>query len=92
MAAGVALTDLIEFEDLESVKRDMLEKEIDSIRRQSYVEQFATLERTFDLTLRAFQEWPAFVEIGQRRNLMTHNDGQVKPAILSYMRARGIPV
>ena len=85
----IALTDLIEFEDLESVKRDMLEKEIDSIRRQSYVEQFATLERTFDLTLRAFQEWPAFVEIGQRRNLMTHNDGQVSQQYLVICEREG---
>lgn len=79
----IALTDLIEFGNLEAVMLDMLEKEIESFRRESYVEQFCKLEQKFDIkSLRAFPEWPTFVEIGQRRNLMAHNDGCVSQQYL----------
>src|SRR6185436_4545196 len=56
----------------------------DTFRRQSYLEQFAELEQKFDIkTLRAFSEWPQFVEASQRRNLMTHNDGRVSQQYLT---------
>jgi hypothetical protein len=41
----ISLADLLEYEDLNAVKQAMLEKEIDTFRRDSYVEQFATLEK-----------------------------------------------
>lgn len=72
----ITLSELLEFASVDAVKQDILEKEIDSFRRNSYVEQFAELENKFDVkTLRNFPEWPAFVELGQRRNLLTHNGG-----------------
>ena len=86
----IALTDLLAFNDLLSVMADMLEKEIDTFRRASYVEQFAELERKFDInTLKAFPEWPAFVEIGQRRNVMTHNNGCVSQQYLNICEKEG---
>lgn len=71
----ITLSELLEFPSVEAVKQDILDKEIDSFRRNSYVEQFAELESKFDVKLRSFTEWPDFVELGQRRNLMTHNGG-----------------
>jgi hypothetical protein len=72
----ITLSELLEFESVDAVKQDILDKEIDSFRRQSYVEQFTELESKFAVkTLRSFPEWPAFVELGQRRNLLTHNGG-----------------
>ncbi len=86
----ISLTDLFEFDSLQSVMQDMLEKEIETFRRQSYVEQFAELERKFEIrTLRAFPEWPVFVEISQRRNLMTHNDGCVSQQYLTVCEREG---
>ncbi len=74
----IALTDLLQFDSLGAVKLDMLEKEIETFRRESYIVQFSELEKKFDIrTLRDFPEWPTFVEMAQRRNLMTHNDGCV---------------
>jgi len=78
----IALSDLLGYEDLNSVKRAMLEKEIETFRRDSYVEQFATLEKKFNLPLRKFKEWGEFVELSQRRNLYTHNDGAVNDQYL----------
>ena len=78
----IALCDLLEHNDLNSVKKAMLEKEIDSFRRDSYIEQFASLEKKFSLTLRKFKEWGEFVELSQRRNLFTHNGGIVSEQYL----------
>jgi hypothetical protein len=78
----ISLCDLLEYADLDSVKRAMLEKEIDSFRRDSYVEQFASLEKKFSLTLRKFKEWGEFVELSQRRNLFTHNGGIVSDLLV----------
>lgn len=78
----ISLCDLLDYTDLDSVKKAMLEKEIDSFRRDSYVEQFASLEKKFSLTLRKFKEWGEFVELTQRRNLFTHNGGVVSEQYL----------
>lgn len=86
----VTLAELLEFDTLDAAKKDMLEKEIDSFRRESYVEQFSLLENKFGLkTLKKFPEWQEFVEIGQRRNLMTHNDGIVSEQYLGVCKKEG---
>lgn len=86
----VSLPELLQFESLDAIKKDMLEKEIDSFRRESYVEQFTLLENKFSLkTLKKFAEWPEFVEIGQRRNLMTHNDGIVSEQYTAICKREG---
>lgn len=72
----ITLSELLEFSSVEAVKQDILDKEIDSFRRNSYAEQFCELESKFDIkTLRGFSDWSNFVELGQRRNLLTHNGG-----------------
>jgi hypothetical protein len=87
----VSLTDLLEFNNLEDVKKDMLEQEIDSFRRESYIDQFVALEKKFEIrTLREFSEWPAFVEFSQRRNVMTHNDGRVSQQYISICEREGV--
>lgn len=85
----VSLADLVQFESLEAVKLNMLEKEIDTFRRDSYVEQFASLEKKFGLKLRGFREWPDFVELSQRRNLLTHNGGKVSEQYLVVCEREG---
>ena len=66
----ISLCDLLEFDNITAVKHAMLDKEVETFRRDSYVEQFAQLEKKFNLTLRKFAEWGEFVELGQRRNPM----------------------
>ncbi|MEO4047487.1 hypothetical protein AAFN46_10405 [Pseudomonas sp. CAU 1711] len=88
----ISLAELLDFEDLECVKKVMLEKEIETFRRDSYVEQFAQLERKFNLTLRKFPEWGEFIELSQRRNLFTHNDGVVSEQYLAVCQREGLPL
>lgn len=80
----MTFAELLEYEDIAAVKSDMLEKEVDSFRRDGYVDQFAKLESKFGIkTLRCFPEWPEFIELSQRRNLLVHNGGRVSEQYLS---------
>ena len=73
----LSFADLLAYEDLNAIKLDMLEKEVETFRRDSYVEQFGSLEAKFGLKLRNFPEWGEFIEMSQRRNLVVHNGGVV---------------
>lgn len=85
----ISLSDLLEFDNLDAVKNDMLEKEIDSFKRESYIVQFETLEKKFGLPLKKFDEWSEFVELGQRRNLMTHTGGIVSEQYILQCEREG---
>lgn len=78
----ISFDELLKFENIEAVKDSVLESEIDSIRRESYVEQFAVLQKKFGLPLTKFPEWPIFIEAAQRRNLMVHCGGYVSEQYL----------
>lgn len=82
----ISLVDLLSFGDIQSASLAMLEKEIDSIRRDSYIDQFGNLEKKFSLQLKKFPEWKKFVDFSQRRNLFAHNDGVVSEQYLSICR------
>ncbi|WP_321288498.1 hypothetical protein [Alcaligenes phenolicus] len=78
----ISLSEIMDHEDLTSVKMTMLDKEIETFRRDSYVEQFSNLEKKFNLQLRKFPEWGKFVELSQRRNILMHNGGIVSDQYL----------
>lgn len=85
----ISLTDLLDFDDINAVKLSMLDKEIETFRRDSYIEQFCTLEKKFGVPLRKFKEWPQFVELSQRRNILTHNGGLVSDQYLAMCDREG---
>ncbi len=89
IAREISLSDLLDFDDLNAVKLSMLDKEIETFRRDSYIEQFATLEKKFKLSLRKFSEWAQFVELSQRRNILTHNGGMVSDQYLAVCDKEG---
>ncbi|KAL0630479.1 hypothetical protein Q9L58_010675 [Maublancomyces gigas] len=78
----ITFADLLSYENLNDVKIDMLEKEIENFRRDGYVDQFIALENKFGLKLRGFSEWGEFIELSQRRNLIVHNGGIVNDQYL----------
>lgn len=71
----IQLSELLRHNDIESIKEAILHKEIETLRRKSYIEQFSELEKKFSLPLTKFEKWPNFIEFSQRRNLYTHCDG-----------------
>ena len=83
----INVNDLVNYSNIEEIKKDILDKEIETFRRNSYVQQFNDLEEKFNIkTLKDFPEWPAFVECTQRRNLITHNDGKVNQQYISIVK------
>lgn len=82
----INVNDLVNYSNIEDIKKDILDKEIETFRRNSYVQQFNELEEKFSIkTLKDFPEWPEFVELTQRRNLITHNDGKVNQQYISIV-------
>ncbi|MFT4432104.1 hypothetical protein ACMX25_01735 [Caballeronia sp. 15715] len=91
ISRGITLSELIRFGSVDAAKDHILEKEVESIRRESYGEQFSIMENRFKInTLKKFDEWPMFIEMTQRRNLMTHNDGAVSDQYLTVCRDHGV--
>jgi hypothetical protein len=89
LSKQISFDELIKFESIESIKNSVLEAEIESIRRESYVEQFSILQKKFGIPLTKFQEWPDFVESAQRRNLLVHCGGHVSEQYLQVCDAIG---
>jgi len=83
------VAELLRHDSIDDVKEVVINGEIDSFRRQSYVDQFKSLEKTFGIPLRKFPNWHAFVECSQRRNLLTHADGVVSTQYLAVCQSEG---
>jgi len=77
-------SDLTSFEDIDEAKEYIIEKEIESVLRESHINHFVWLERKLDIPLR--KDLPSFldfIEITERRNLFVHTNGVVSRQYLS---------
>jgi hypothetical protein len=77
----VTYSRLAQFSSLDHAKDHILEKEIEATLRSSHADQFATMERRFDIKLRP-EAWPKFIELTERRNLFVHCKGRVSEQYL----------
>ena len=69
---------LLTFDSMDSAKEYLIEKEIESVLRESHNEHFKWLENRLGMkSLRNFDTpaWENFIEITERRNLFVHCDG-----------------
>lgn len=83
-------TDLAKFSSLSAARESLIEKEVESIIRDSHIDHFKWMENRFDLPLRkGLDVWPQFVEITERRNLFVHCDGLVSSQYLAVCRKHG---
>ena len=80
------LSEILNYASINDLKEMVLDKEVETLRRKSYVEQFGEFENRFGLPLTKFDSWPVFVEMGQRRNLFTHCDGIVSKQYLQICK------
>ena len=75
---NISFKDLVELGSIDAARNQMIEKEIETVLRQSHHAQFDSLEAKLGIPLRKdLAIWPKFVEICERRNLFTHTDGVV---------------
>ena len=89
---SLSFADVLKAPSIEALKQQVLESDIESLRRKSYVDQFEAIDRRFDVPLTDFERWPDFVECSQRRNLLTHCDGIVTDQYLSVCRKAGVDI
>lgn len=82
----IPVSEALKYDSIKDLRQAFLDKEIESIRRKSYQEQFKDLENKFSIKLTSFDEWPYFIERAQRRNLFTHCDGVVSKQYLDVCR------
>ncbi len=81
----LTLAELLRLGSVGQATEFILEKEIESVLRRSHEEQFAWMEKKFDVALRKdLERWGTFIEITERRNLFAHAAGQVSS---QYMEA-----
>lgn len=81
---NITLSELLTYNSIDEAKEFMIEKEIETVLRDSHSEQFEWLEKKLDMTLRkGLASWPTFIEITERRNLYVHCDGVISSQYLS---------
>lgn len=86
----LTLSELMEFKDLSSAREFILEKEVESVIRQSHAEQFEWMENKFGLPLRKeLEAWPKFIELTERRNLFVHCNGIVSTQYMTVCKRHG---
>jgi len=79
----LALNKIMEFKSIKNVKEYIVEKEIESVLRNSHIEQIKWLENKLSIPLRKdFEIWSDFIELTERRNLFAHNNGKVSDSYL----------
>lgn len=80
----ISYSELITYTSLDDARKAIIEKEVESIGRESHHAQFEIMESNFGMTLRKdLTMWPRFVELCERRNLLTHTGGIVSQQYLT---------
>lgn len=89
----VGILDLLDASTVESARELLIEKDIESLLRESYPSQFEQLAKRFEIgTLIDFPNWKKFVESSQRRNLITHREGKVNTQYLVVCKRYGVNI
>lgn len=81
---NISFAGLIQFTSLDEAREYVLEKEVESVLRESHAEHFDWLEKKLGMELRKVLDiWPSFIELTERRNLFVHADGVVSSQYLT---------
>ncbi len=84
---NLTFSQLAEFGSIEAAREFVIDKEIESVLRDSHADQFDWLEGKFNLPLRKdLSAWPSFIEATERRNLFVHTNGVVSRQYLEVCR------
>lgn len=87
----LAFTDLVALPSIDAAREYVIEKEVETVIRDSHVAQFEWMENRFGLPLRKeLPIWPKFVELTERRNLFVHCDGVVSSQYISVCQKHGV--
>lgn len=84
---NLTYSQLIEFRSIDEAKDYIVEREVESVLRESHTYHFEWLEKKLSTTLRKdLPIWSTFIEVTERRNLFVHNDGHVSNQYLTVCK------
>ena len=84
-----SFSDIIAFGTIDLLKKHVIEKEVESILRESHIKQFEILSKKFKIELtKDLPSYNDFVEITERRNLFVHTNGKVSTQYLKTCKER----
>jgi len=87
----LSFSELVEFQTIDAAREFIVEKEIETVIRDSHIVHFEWMEKRFGVSLRKdLTVWPIFVELTERRNLFVHCDGVVSSQYLSVCQNNGV--
>jgi hypothetical protein len=86
----IKYSDLLMFDSIEQARSSLIDKEVETVLRNSHHDHFAWMENRFGIKLReGLTAWPDFIEVCERRNLFTHTGGIVSQQYLSVCKKHG---
>jgi hypothetical protein len=84
----IRFSELAGFSSIEEARNSLIDREIEAVIRLSHHEQFKWMESRFSIKLREkLPVWPRFVELCERRNLLTHTGGIVSADYIENCKA-----
>lgn len=84
---NLTFNQLAQFNSMEDAKDWILEKEVETVIRQSHCDHFEWMEKKFGLPLRKDLEvWPLFIEATERRNLFVHTGGLISSQYINVCK------
>jgi hypothetical protein len=89
----LTFSELNKFSSIKEAQEYIIEKEIETVLRENYTEQFKWFENKLKIQLRKdLPIWQTFIEISQRRNLFVHNDGKVSTQYLNVCKENNVQI
>lgn len=89
----LTFAELNRFQTIQEAQDYIIEKEIETVLRESYTEQFRWFENKLKIQLRKdLPIWQTFIEITQRRNLFVHNDGKISTQYLNVCKEHNVQI
>jgi hypothetical protein len=84
---NILFSELIKFQSIEEAREFIIEKEVESVLRESHLKQFKWLENKLGITLRKdLPSFNEFIEITERRNLFVHCNGIISRQYLEVCK------
>jgi len=79
--------DLQTFTDLRDIKNIIIDKNVETLLRDSHEEQFNWFSKALGVsTLKSFDGWSDFIELTERRNLFVHSNGTVSEQYITICK------
>jgi hypothetical protein len=88
---NITFKDLSEIGTIAGAQERIMDREIDDVMRSNHVAQLEWIEKAVPIDLMKDNPiLPKFVEVCERRNLLTHTGGKVSPQYLQVCKKHGV--